>query len=35
MKVNAEKNDNINPAVITGFVINRNKIISELYAQIY
>jgi len=27
-KVNAGKNDNINPVVITGFAINGNKIIS-------
>ena len=28
VKVNAGKNDNINPVVITGFAINGNKIIS-------
>ena len=27
-KVNAGKNDNINPVVITGFAINGNKIIN-------
>ena len=28
IKVDVEKNDNINPAVITGFAINGNKIVS-------